>query len=169
MRMLKNAFEVGFWMIIAAATALNSYWYWQRPAVGEIERRILTPAVQPGDVLRIEISRTRHPFDCRASVHRRIIDGAGIEYPLAARAQPGGTRFVIETIVPPGAVPGPAAYLVKIEYVCNPLQRFVPFEINRPALQFQILDPVPSLGKNQSYYLQIPQMKAGEAARKIAK
>lgn len=129
--------SVLFFGSVALTPALLIYLYNQQPPVTYSSRKVLTPVVPPGGILKIEISSDLSR-KCEAMVFRTIIDSNGALYDLSPEARPLKTNYVIEVPVPLGVMPGPASYSARVEWRCNPVQHWFPQEIIQKNLNFTI-------------------------------
>lgn len=132
---------VAFWSGIAGVMVSDR----QLP-VTVLSRRVLTPEVEPGGVLRIAYSIERSKA-CRTLAERLIIDADGTRHILPdldfeALGNPGSDDFVSQVGVPINAAPGPAKFRAVTSYACNPVQRFIwPITVVAPDQNFVILKP----------------------------
>lgn len=122
---------------IIFAPSLLIFWYNEAAPVAYSRREVLTPTVAPGGVLKIRIT-AEITKSCISTVYRSIIDGAGYQHDAAPVTRPAFTNYLVELPVPLGAAPGEASYRARVEWVCNPVQRWFPNVVLQPEIPFTI-------------------------------
>ena len=123
---------------VGVLPGLFIYWFNQGSPVIYSTRKILTPVVPPGGTLRIQISAEINNHDCTATVHRSVVDAAGTAWTTEPMVRPAFTNYVAELVVPLGASPGEAQYRARVEWACNPIQKWFPLVVLQPAIPFTI-------------------------------
>lgn len=160
---MRALFHICFAAIIGTliiAPSLLIFWYNEAVPVSYSRREVLTPIVSPGGLLKIRIT-AEITKDCISTVTRSIVDGAGYSHDAAAVTQPAFTNYTVELPVPLGAAPGPATYRARVEWVCNPVQRWFPNVVLQPEIPFTIAQAVGQvqMPEQQGVY-SIPAMPA---------
>ncbi|MEP9376222.1 hypothetical protein ABLE91_05890 [Aquabacter sp. CN5-332] len=135
------------WLVAGATGAyLCSLVIDREPPVIVTDSRLITPQVEPGGTLKVEVEifRTRR---CETSIDRFIFDSQGgrhILEPLELRSAGGARgeeRYTNLIPVPLDAAPGPARYRSSATYRCNPLHRLSPITAEPREVQFEIMPP----------------------------
>ena len=121
--------------------SLLIFWYNEGAPVSYSRREVLTPTVAPGGVLKSRIT-AEITKKCISTVYRSIIDGAGYSHDAAPVTRPAFTNYTVELPVPLGAAPGTAIYRARVEWVCNPVQRWFPNVVLQPEIPFIIAQAV---------------------------
>lgn len=109
-----------------------------------IDSEVLTPDVAPGENFQIRY-RIDWTNSCQVTGFRFIIDGAGYQHERVRDVRMvdvGREDFTVSIPVPASAAPGNAFYTGVVQYVCNPVQRFLaPMEIPLRPRPFVINEP----------------------------
>ncbi|MGU3493375.1 hypothetical protein ACLBXM_04965 [Xanthobacteraceae bacterium A53D] len=116
----------------------------REPPVIVTDSRVLTPQVQPGGSLKVEVEilRTRR---CETKVDRIVFDSTGARFVLepveftSAGGGRGEERYANLIPIPRDAAPGPARYRSIATYRCNPLHRPWPIVGEPREVAFEIL------------------------------
>lgn len=150
-------------LLLFALIAIPIWFFYEPPPVSYSVRKVLTPTVAPGDVLKIQISADIQK-QCDALVFRTIIDSTGLPFTLEAETRPNETDYVVEVPVPPGATAGPANYRARLLWSCNFVQRWFPREVIQRNIPFVIapLDGQMPMPERQGIY-QAPLIKSDYA------
>ncbi|WP_421362177.1 hypothetical protein [Agrobacterium rosae] len=108
------------------------------------EAKALSPTVEQGGTLEIEFSVFRTRI-CPLVTKRWLQDSANERHSIpqfttGLKLLAGRETYRRTITVPPAAAPGPAEYSVTLDYICNPLQKFIgPIRVTSPAIKFGIL------------------------------
>jgi hypothetical protein len=132
--------------------------------VQDLQVRVLTPVVAPGQEFQVEISSVLTD-ECSGTIWRSIIDSAGVRTEYQPAVRPDQATYTVKLTVPLGANPGVAYYQVKVEWVCNAVQRVFPRVTQQRAAVF-VIKPlpgqIPDLDKQGVY--RAPDTLAAEGA-----
>lgn len=142
---------------IALIPALVIFWLLEESPIAWSNRRILNEKVYPGTELKIQV-KSIITKTCDATVYRSIIDSAGIQTDYAPITRPGFTDSTIKVIVPINAAPGPARYVARSDWKCNPVQYWWPYSVYQQDLEFEILPLKEEGGWNAVPKLFIPNI-----------
>lgn len=124
---------------IALTPGLLIYWFNEGVPVAYSIRKVMTPKVAPGDELKIKIVAEITKVSCKANVLRSIVDSAGVIHSVVPENRPAFSDYIVTLTVPLGAAPGPAKYRARVEWTCNPVQRYFPLVILQPEMEFEIV------------------------------
>ena len=106
----------------------------------------MTPHVEPGGKFRLSV-KVYWTKSCYSKLYRDLIDGAGKLTPYEREVRPnekGLRQFTVDATIPIDATPGHAAWKVRTEWFCNPIQRRWPLVDVLDPVEFEI---VPSQGE----------------------
>lgn len=112
------------------------------------ERKVLTPEVYPGGMLKIQVTTISHRI-CESKVDRILYDGENkrkildqpTEYTSSVPAElEKPSTFIYEVRIPDGVTPGHSSYVVQAKYRCTTFQRlFGPIVGDVVVINFTIL------------------------------
>lgn len=108
------------------------------------EAKALSPTVEQGGTIEIEFSVFRTRI-CPLIAKRWLTDSAKERHSIpqfttGLRLLAGRETYRRSITVPVAVAPGPAEYRVTLEYVCNPLQKFLgPIIVDSPPVKFDVL------------------------------
>lgn len=123
---LPRLVEAVFYVIMAVTFGTLFVWYNEGPPMVVVERTLLTPQVEVGEVIKVYNEVNAHK-ECPVTVNRTLIDSIGVIYTITPLnvwpdEQIGELGYTSEIVVPLGASPGIAIYRVSLHWECNPLQ-----------------------------------------------
>lgn len=144
-------FRVLFFVSCVVATALVPITYWAldnvRPYVFFPEESHIIPTNAVGNDQMIVSWKVRVNRQCEGLVRRELFDprpgGALLAIydaqPAHKTSMPlGEGQFNRTFLLPKQVTPGKVGYRARLEYWCNPLQRFWPIQYNTPDLFFEV-------------------------------
>lgn len=152
-------------LVAIGLAAPAAYWMTETlPPLEVVDARVVEGKVTRGEHLHVRYDLRYHKA-CRGYVSRMVSDSLGIVHlieptrtfnPLnpGMHVTPGTVSDLrVRIPVPTGAAPGPATYQARIEYYCNPLQRFLdrPIVFLTPEIDFVISDEPPVLDPNPPF------------------
>lgn len=159
-RLLLYALLVLVFGAAGSIAPLLIFWANEQVPVAYSTRSALTPQVAPGGELRIKIKAEISKPSCKATVFRSIVDSADIIYDIVSVNRPAFADYEVVMTIPLGAAPGKARYRARVEWNCNPVQKYFPLVILQPELEFEIL-PV------QGLYITPEQVEQLSKAQKL--
>ncbi len=109
--------------------------------VQDLQVEVLTPTVAPGQEFQARISSVLTD-ECTGTIWRSIIDASGVRTEYQPAVRPDQATYLVKLTVPLGASPGVAYYQVKVEWVCNMVQRIFPRVTQQRAAVF-VVKPLP--------------------------
>ena len=116
----------------------------REPPIIYEDAKALSPTVEQGGTIEIEFSVFRTRI-CPLIAKRWLIDSTKERHSIpqfttGLRLLAGRETYRRSITVPVAAAPGPAEYRVTLEYVCNPLQKFMgPIVVASPPVKFDVL------------------------------
>lgn len=161
--LLPSRFREGVLYAIAAVflTYLNYALFIDTRVWETIRSEVLTPRVVAGENFQIAY-QIEWSSSCQVTGFRFIVDGAGFQHERVRDVRmvdAGLEDFVISIPVPRGAAPGEAVYTGVVQYICNPVQRFIaPMEIPLRPRPFSILPPAENISLSAERHGNIIQL-----------
>lgn len=135
---LPRLIEFTFYGVTLVTLLQLSTWWFEQTPIAILERRLVTPIVEPGGELRIE-NIVAVASSCDVDVVRELIDANGIIYNFAATDWPDVIQTTDDFVEFTSVIPlpdtltvGEALYRVELTWYCNPLQVMLPttFRLN---------------------------------------
>jgi hypothetical protein len=129
-----------FVAILFAIIAISIYWLYEPPPIGFYFRDLMTPVVHPGEFFKLRV-RVYWTKGCYSKLYRNIIDAGGRITPMEREVRwnsPGTSEFIVRSLIPLDATPGPATWEVRTEWFCNPVQYKWPYSVVLDPVEFEI-------------------------------
>lgn len=145
---------VVFALAIVGSASLGIWVMDREPPIQYEEALALAPEVPQGGAIEIEFSVFRQRI-CPLTTKRWLYDASGQRHSIpqfttGLRLLAGRETYRRTITVPVAAALGPARYQVSLDYICNPLQRFIgPITVVSPPIKFNIVPGPEGLGTVQ--------------------
>ncbi|MDA5627760.1 MULTISPECIES: hypothetical protein [Agrobacterium] len=144
-RILWKVIGIGVFALAGVGSVNLGIWVADRdPPIIYEDAKALSPSVEQGGTIEIEFSVFRTRI-CPLIAKRWLTDSAKErhnipQFTTGLRLLAGRETYRRSITVPQAAAAGPAEYRVTLEYVCNPLQKFLgPIVVTSPPVRFTVL------------------------------